>query len=235
MNSPAVASDPDRFDVIRECTERYDVGSADADWPNNILSQHTVVYASGIMARAGDAIAPGVDATELELCRTLATAAKDIIGDIPVGMSSESEDEFAPFFICNRPDSPVPTEITAELIRDRFGGTIFPPATITTEPLEASGIWWEEVTEDVEDLDDEEETADDYLAAWHQVIDWFASHAQLSQATFVRIGDSEALEDLDPEDMPAGTEMPGALLPRLAVALTPQGSLVGLFGYTVQT
>lgn len=235
MNSPAVASDSDRFDVIKACTERYDVGSADADWPNNILSQHTVVYASGIMARAGDAIAPDVDAAELERCRTLAAAAKDIIGDIPVGMSSESEDEFSPFFICNRPNAAIPTAITADLIRDRFGGTIFPPATITTEPLEASGIWWDEVTEDAEDFDDEDETAGDYLAAWHRLIDWFASHAELSHATFVRIGDPEALEDLDPEDMPTGTEMPGSALPRMAIALTPQGSLLGLFGYTVQT
>lgn len=235
MNFSPVVSDSERFDVIRECTESYEVGSADADWPNNILSQHTVVYPSGIMARAGDAIAPEVDAAELELCRTLAAAAKDVIGDIPVGMDSESGDGFSPFFICNSPDAAIPTEITAELIRDRFGGTIFPPATITAEPLAASGLWWEEITEGAEDLEDEAETADDYLAAWHQLIDWFASHAQLSQATFVRIGDQEALEDLDPDEMPEGTEMPGSVMPRMAVALTQRGSLVGIFGYTVQT
>ncbi|MEM6447741.1 MAG: hypothetical protein AAF704_14440, partial [Cyanobacteria bacterium P01_D01_bin.123] len=201
------------------------------------LSQHTVVYPRGMISRTGDALAPEVDAAELEICRTLAVAAKDIIGDIPVGMGSESEDEFSPFFICNRPNAAIPTEITPELIRDRFGGTIFPPATITTEPLEVGGIWWEEITEDAEGFGDAatDELADDYLAVWHQLIDWFASHTQLSQATFVRIGDQEALEDLDSDEMPAGTEMPGSVLPRMAVALTPQGSLVGIFGYTVQT
>lgn len=235
MNSPAVISDPERFDIVKECTESYEVGDANADWPNNILSRHTVVYSSGIITRAGNATVPEVDAAELERCRVLAAAAKDLIDDTPVGMGSESEDTFLPFFICHRPDAPIPTAITEDLIRDRFGGTIFPPATITTEPLVASGIWWEEVTEAAEDFEDEEDVEENDLTAWHRLIDWFANHAQLLQATFVRIGDSEALEELDPEEMPAGTEIPGSVLPRMAVALTPGGSLVGLFGYTVQT
>ena len=31
--------DPDRLLVIRECMENYDVGSDDAEWPNNIISR----------------------------------------------------------------------------------------------------------------------------------------------------------------------------------------------------
>lgn len=236
MNSPATTNDPERFNVIKECTESYGVGDAGADWPNNILSQHTVVYPSGIMVRAGDAVTPEVDAEELELCSALAAEAKSIIGDIPVGMGSEAEDPFLPFFICQCPGIATPTEITADLIRDRFGGTIFPPATITTEPLEASGTWWDEVTESAEDFEaDEDDAEDDNLAAWQRLIDWFASSSHLSQATFVRIGEQEALEELELEAMPAGTEMPGSVLPRMAIALTQQGSIVGLFGYTVQT
>ena len=34
---------------------------------------------------------------------------------------------------------------------------------------------------------------------------------------------------------PPGTEITGCVLPRLALGLTAQGSLVGLFGYSVQT
>jgi hypothetical protein len=32
-----VQIDPDRLAVIRECMENYDVGDADAEWPNNVI------------------------------------------------------------------------------------------------------------------------------------------------------------------------------------------------------
>jgi hypothetical protein len=53
---------------------------------------------------------------------------------------------------------------------------------------------------------------------------------------FIRIGDFDALHALESKRCyPKGTEMPGSVLPRLAVGLTRSGSLVGLFGYSVQT
>jgi hypothetical protein len=66
---------------------------------------------------------------------------------------------------------------------------------------------------------------------------------------FVRIGDREALwewensrfqqEIAEPEDPKddalAGTRLSPGVLPRLALGLTKKGSLVGLFGYTVET
>ena len=40
-------ADMAKLDAIRECTASYDVGSPDAESPNNILSRKTVVYGSG--------------------------------------------------------------------------------------------------------------------------------------------------------------------------------------------
>ena len=64
---------------------------------------------------------------------------------------------------------------------------------------------------------------------------WFKKHSEFIDTAFVRIGDSEALSKIYKVDLPAGTQMPGCVLPRLALGLTHHSSLVGLFGYTVQT
>lgn len=233
MNLTTFDIDPDCSAALKECMDSYDVGTPDAEWPNNLLSRCAVVYGSGVIARDGDKVVHNVDPNELERCRSLAKTARDTIGGIDVGMGSESGDQFFPFFICNNADAAVPTGITEQLIRQRFGGTIFPPATITTEELSESGIWWSEVVDWICDTEDDERNA--YLAAWRQTIDWFKTHAELSHATFVRIGDREALWDAESGDMPEGTEITGCVLPRMAVALTKAGSIVGVFGYSVQS
>ena len=233
MNLTTFTLDPERFAVLKECTESYDVGTPDAEWPNNILSRRTVVYESGLIAREGDDVIHNVDPAELDRCKTLAKDACETIGEIFVGMGSEAGDKYSPFFICNNVDGDRPTSITEEVIRQRFKGTIFPPATITAEPLEDSGVWWNEVTDWIADSDEDEKNA--YLGAWRLLIDWFKTQPDLSHATFVRIGDREALWDAESGDMPEGTEITGCVLPRMAVALTDAGSIVGIFGYTVQT
>jgi hypothetical protein len=67
------------------------------------------------------------------------------------------------------------------------------------------------------------------------MINWFQSRSEFLATVFVRIGDPLALGDLPREEWPEGTETTGCVLPRLALGLTRGGSLVGLFGYSVQT
>jgi hypothetical protein len=73
-----------------------------------------------------------------------------------------------------------------------------------------------------------------YLYPWRNLIHWFRTQPDFVDAAFVRIGDSELLAQLDDSDCPPGTKLPGCVLPRLALGLTKQGSLAGLFGYSVQ-
>ena len=40
--------------TLAPCMDRYDVGEADAEWPNNILSTLTVVHSTGQIARRGE-------------------------------------------------------------------------------------------------------------------------------------------------------------------------------------
>ena len=224
---------PDRLAPLRECMENYDVGDPNAEWPNNIISRKTVVYGSGVIAREGKPIRHNVDPEELALCKRLAEEACAIMDGTEVGMGSESSDPFYQFFIAANADDPVPDRIDEALIRSKFGGTIFPLATITVELLNEEGAWWSEVLYDASDYEAAER--EEYLRPWRELVRWFHDQPELRDSAFVRIGEDRELWQLDKSQFPQGTEIVGCVLPRLVVGLTQNGSLVGLFGFTVQT
>ena len=230
-NAPLTNFEPDSelLAVIHECMAHYDIGDPDAQWPNNLISRKAVVYGSGLIAREGDAIRHAVDPVELALCHQLAAEVEELMMGVSVGMGSQSDDEFHGFFIAGSVGESVPSTIDETLIRSRFGGTIFPPATITIEPLTEGTSWWAAVEQDGE------ESEDDYFVTWRTMIQWFSVRPEFTSSAFVQIGDHRSLHNLPPEDWPEGTESPGCVLPRLAVGLTHGGSLIGLFGYSVQT
>jgi hypothetical protein len=228
--SPITHFDPDadRLAVIRECMEHYDVGAPEAEWPNNIISRQAVVYGSGKIARRGDSIRHAVDPDELTLCRLLSAEAAELMAGVSVGMGSESGDEFRGFFMAPNVDDPAPTAITEDLVRAKFGGTLFPLVTITVEPLTETGVWWSEVEYDGS------ESEPDYFVPWRTMIKWFQGRPEFVETCFVRIN-SRDLSDLPREGWPEGTEITGCVLPRLVLGLTRSGSLIGLFGHSVQT
>ena len=226
-----------KFDIVRDlsgamqpCTDSYGVGSPDSEWPNNILSNRLAVSENAVIYRKGDTPSSGVDPKELDLCRTLAIGAWKAIGDIEVGMGSESGDTFSPFLVCATNAMERDTPIDEELIRQKFGRTIFPLATITIEPLQESGIWWNEIS-----VDSGHDENCSTIAAWRNLILWFGQQSPLSTPMFVRIGDRDKLWEVESQGLPDGTEMTGCVLPRLAIARTGNGSIVGVFGCSVQT
>ena len=221
--------DKDKLDAIRECTENYDVGQGNAEWPNNIISRQIVVYESGLIARKGEKVRHAVDPDELGICRRRAKEIAKLMKGVDVGMGSESGDPFREFYIAVNVDEPAAAKITEKLIRAKFAGTIFPPATITVEPMRERGVWWAEVRQDGS------ESARSYFDPWKKMIHWFQKCPDLVDSAFVRIGDYRALSNLDSDKYPKGTVNVGCVLPRLALGLTKQASLVGLFGYSVQT
>ena len=151
-------------------------------------------------------------------------------GGFEVGMGSESSDEFHGFFIAGSVIESAPLSIDEELIRSRFGGTIFPPSTISVEPLTEGTEWWTEVEDfysDPGDVDD--------LVPWRSMIHWFHERPEFTSTAFVQIGDQRAFWKLPEDQWPPGTKTTGFDFPKLALGLTPGGSLIGLFGYTVHT
>jgi len=148
-----------------------------------------------------------------------------------VGMGSEASDGFHPYWLVPNADERPSIRIDEELVLRAFGGTLFPLATITVEPLREEGIWWSQVE------DDGEESESSYFVPWREMIAWFASKEDFVDRAFVCVDVREALWEAEArgDALPPGTEIPGCVLPRLALGLTRGGSLVGLFGWTVQT
>lgn len=145
-----------------------------------------------------------------------------------VGMGSNSGDYFKNFYIVQSQATST-RYITPELILDYFANTIFPLATITTEPLATNTTWWQEVEQDGE------ESSPDYFHTWHKMMQWFTSQKDFIDCACVRIGDSTLLEQINSDNYPKGTIITGCVLPRLIIGLTKSGSLCGLFGFVVQS
>ncbi len=230
--------DPNLLFKFRECIDdsgiANDFGVEDSvEWPNNMMSRQTVVYSSGVITRKGKQQLHDVEPQELDLCMRLSTEAKVVMGEAEVGMGSESGDSFRQFFVVANIDAIVPNFINEGLIKSVFGGTLFPLATITVEPLEESGVWWSEVLYDSSDMEVEEQ--EKYLHPWRMLINWFKNQPEFVSTAFVRIGDYEALRGLQEDLWPEGTKLVPCVLPRLAIGMTKNGSVVGLFGFTVQT
>jgi hypothetical protein len=226
--------DPVRLKPLRECMESYGSDSPDAEWPNNILSRKAVAYGSGVIAREGAPVRHNVASEELALCKRLSGEACALMAGVRVGMGSQADDGFYEFFIAANADDPAPAKIDEPLIWSKFGGTIFPLATIEVEPLEEAGVWWSEVLYDVSEASPSERET--HLRIWRGLIQWFRERTELKAAAFVRIGEYEALNSLNVKtNSPPGTELAGSVLPRLVLGLTKGGSLVGLFGHSVQT
>jgi hypothetical protein len=176
--------DAERLAVIRECMEHYEVGSPEAEWPNNIISRQAVVYGSGRITRHGESVRHAVDPDELGLCRRLSAEAAEVMTGVDVGMGSESSDRFRGFFVVSNVDEPAPASVDEHLIRSRFSGTIFPFATISVEPLAEAGLWWSEVQSDGRESDER------YFIPWRAMIRWFRNKPEFIDSAFVRIGGS---------------------------------------------
>jgi len=220
-------------DAISRCSGEFSnvVESTGAEWPDNILSRETVVYGSGRIAREGDHVRQNVDPEELALCRRLADEADRLACSIEYGLASEP-DEIAlePFFMAANLDDPAPIRIDGDWIRSRFGGTIFPPATVTIEPLDEASPWFAGVQDFFKD-----DPGSDQLAHWRRLIDWFRGRPEFTDSAFVEIGDELALSRRDRKEDPEGTVVAGCILPRLLVGLTRNGSLSGVITSVILT
>jgi len=238
--------------IFAPCCDPYGCGDpARTEWPNNVLSIHTHVYDSGVIARATDSIVQRVDPDELARCERLAAAAAAIMGDFPVGMKSEAGEPFHAYFqvvsvdATGAPPGP-PKLVDAALVRKLFGNTIAPFDQVFVEPFSEDGFAWKEMRADIGEEDDDEDPDDDevierekVVGRWRELIRFFRESDELVEPSFAAIGFYEyaaprGAQVLDAKQ-PPGFEMKGSCLPRMPFAFTRAGSLVGLFGHVVWT
>jgi hypothetical protein len=214
--------DPKKMEVLSQCFDDYGVSEdPNAEWPNNILSRRTVVYRTGHIGKKDEPIYIDVDPDELALCERVSAALKHAVGDRDCGIGSEGDFPLRPFFICANRDEAPPKAITADLIRARFNGTILPASSITVDALDENSSWWRDVSQNNEEADE-----------WRFLLTLFAEQKELHGPVFVAIGQYEEIPD---ENLPEGAEMNPSCFPRMFLALTKAGSIVGLFGMIVQT
>jgi hypothetical protein len=158
----------------------------------------------------------------LDLCRRLAGEAAARLN--APWLNDEGEGApFRPYFAAAVVGEPVPTIIDAELIRAVFGSTIHAAVGIHIKPPEQRGGRWDAMP-DAEAAPRSDADLDlwgeELCAASDTFGRWFHAVPGLSEHSLVSIGYS----DTDP----------GAVKPRLVVALTPAGSLVGAASHVVQ-
>lgn len=244
--------DSARLAPFRPCMDCFEGANPASEWPQNILSRRMIVFGSGRIAREGDAIRHDVDPAELALCRRLADEARGLLqGKVDGGLGSEGHLPFDAFSIVANRDEPAPARIDEELIRSRFGGTIYPAATIDVQPLVEGARWWSDVlmcaeeTADVQamlgvDDEDEEDPApyfEAFVSVWREAIRWFREAPEFVDAAFVAIGNYDRLTELTLGSGPPPDGMAGrpSAYPRLFVGLTRGGSLAGIITHVVQT
>jgi hypothetical protein len=206
------------LEPFKECMPLPGTDPTEDEWPNNLVSSRAVVYSCGRLGRAGEAIKHAHDRDELALCQRLAQeVAAPWKGSLFV-FSDEGSHTFSPFFATANVGDDVSSKVSEEHVRRAFGGTLRPDCLFLIEPLVEAGNWW--------DLAAGGEEGRPLLPLWRSTIAWF-NQAGLHGASFVQINTGYG-----------GTwtgGVPATILPRLALALTERGSLVGLYSCVVWT
>lgn len=200
------------------CMETYGADEG-GEWPHNDLSTRIVRFACGNIAREGEEIPHDHDPTEAERCRSLAAEGERLLK--PIDPPHDCGGPYLAFFSTANKGELVPEAFTEGFVRDRlFRGTINLECGIRIAPLTAGALAGGDPDED----EDEDEEGDDPprvkpTEAAAAFVDWLRAQPGLHGWAFVSVGLSE--------------DEGGASHPRLAVALTDRGSVVGVCGYVV--
>lgn len=217
--------------LFKDCMDHFGADEPMGEWEQNVISNLLVIYGDGMISKKDTPTSHRVSSRELELCKSVSQElAANCTSEL--GMGSEASDNFKPFYMTAQmgtsDTNDVPTEITAELIRTKFADTIFPFTKVVVEPLVPEGKWWDSATGG----SDEDS---DYVVSWKNMIELFTEHPDLHSPVFVQIGFYEGNDYSEEEGCPPGFLSEGYILPRMPLALTSRGSIVGLFGTVTNT
>lgn len=221
-------TEPGMTGALWPCTQHHDLGDASLyEWPNNVLSTRTVVLEGGTIARDGDGVVARYLPAERSRCVRLADEAAARLDGVQVGMKSEGDAPFLPFFCTASPDTAGPPATLDEAwVRALFGGTICPLDPVRVQPFAESSPFFADAVE-----------GDPEREARFRALLRFFDENDLTHATGIEIGFFEyaPARPIPAADHAAGFESRGSRLPRLIVGLTAAGSVVGVFSHAVWT
>jgi len=196
------------------------VEKPDPEWGMGNVSTRAITYSCGHLTRDDTPLDHRHDPAELTLCECITNEAVSRLSRFRVG---ESE-PIGPFFAAAVMGAPAPEVIDESLVRSAFGGTLAPGLLFQFNRLERRDGYWNQMDGlfVVIDLVPPEVLDGGDLHAyfgqeWNAFADWFVNVPGLRGHTVVGIGYSDA--------------DPGVLKPRLLLALTAAGSLVGVMSY----
>ncbi len=222
--------DPARLGPLKDCMQSCGPDEPRDEWNHSCLHPRTVAYSCGRVVVPGAPNPHDHPEGEQELCRRLAEAAAPLTDGF-WALGSESTTPFVPFFLTANSREMAQEAPTAEDIRRLFGGSIYPAAKITLEPLAEEGSWWQFV------LDmkaggppgsyqpGKDPTVDADIDRWRNMVRWFRSRQEFRGAYYIEIGGYPLDEELNQ----------ASLFPCLIVGVTERGSLAGVCSYAVQT
>jgi hypothetical protein len=204
------APDPSRLAPFEEAISHGPKGD---EWQYANISCRARAFSCGHLTR-GTVPEHKHDPTELALCKQVARGAAEHLR--PLRLNDEGRGApFVPYYAAAVVGAPVPVGVDEALVRAVFGGAISPQTAIDVTPLQQEGARWV----GLHDTPAAPRSGAAQARAWHQFGEWFAAQEGLRGHCFVYIGRSD--------------DDPGATMPRLVVALTPAGSLVGAASYVV--
>jgi hypothetical protein len=204
------------LEPFKECMPLPGTEPSEDEWSNNIISSKAIVYSCGRLGRSGEAINHAHDAQELARCQRLAQEAAALWKGRYFEFSDEGSHQFTPFFATANQGDPVPTQVSEELVRTVFGGTLRADCPMLIEPLVEAGEWWRLAFTGEPSV----------LQQWRSTIAWF-NQPGLRGACFVQVNGNDRAK------WTGGVS--ASVLPRLVLALTEQGSLVGMYSCVVWT
>ena len=235
--------DLNRFVTISECIETHgmEYRAPEDEWVWNVISRQAVTYSCGAMCREGETLQHNHELSEIALCKRLSAEAANIMAAHYIHEGDEGSHKFSPFYVSANEGVFTPKILSEETVRLAFGGTIYPFAEVSVEPLHN---WVREKEKEFEDyLEDNEYPEGDrewdyernYVASWRELTEWFKQQPELHDASLVSIDIKRSARKNDPERNKRDRYNGGCVFPRLAVALTTGGSLVGVFSCVVHT
>lgn len=192
------------------------------EWGMGNVSTRAVRYSCGCLTRKGHPLAHAHDPAEVALCERVATEAADRLKAFTVGEGAR----VWPFFAAATADS-APAKLDEARVRAAFGGTIAPGLNFVVAPMRRRGGHWDQLdgaqlTLDAvpAEIDTPPGIAEYMRTAWDVFATWFTNVPGLREHSRVGIGFSDA--------------DPGPLKPRMVLAHTAAGSLVGVISYETQ-
>lgn len=191
------------------------------EWGMGNIWRRAVVYTCGHLTRDDALLDHWHEPEEMAFCERIANEAVSRLSRFIVSEGGP----IGPFFAAAVVGEPVPERIDESVVRRAFGGALAPGLLYQADRLsrQEAGHWnqLDCIFMDMNTMPPEVVSAGDFMGyvsdAWDEFAEWFVGVPGLREHTVIGVGYSD--------------DDPGVLKPRLLLALTEAGSLVGVISY----